>query len=424
MLEIALELAPSTTRRTRTSPPSSSTTCSRSPPPWTPSGEHRTRCGTRRTASSTTSCGCPTARGSAQGALHGRPAAACATAVVRRSTLERFPASPRGSATSSTRNATSSIHLRPARPGVDGRRLLAAGGRAQAASSPRADARRERVLRPHGIRSLSSGTRSTRTSCSRRRRTSRRLRAGRVHGRGCSAATPTGAGRCGCRSTCCWCDALLQFYLYYGDDFTIECPTGSGERMTLYEVAEELAGAWHDVHARRDGSRPVFGGSELFQDDPHWGDNILFYEYFHGDNGAGIGACHQTGWTGVVARLAQMFAQHRRPHRAARAQSAVQRPLPAAAGPAAGQRRHRPEGPLTRRGGRGRLARSTRSRSVRLGSSSIGLGSTDGGLDEVSGLRSGPGAAAPGPAHPMRVGPVVESAGQLQPLVLPQPSQT
>jgi hypothetical protein len=103
--------------------------------------------------------------------------------------------------------------------------------------------------------------------------------------------------------------ALLQYYLYYGDEFTVECPTGSGRRMTLYEVAEELArrlGAMFLLDER--GRRPVFGGTSKFQEDPHWRDYVLFYEYFHGDNGAGLGASHQTGWTGVVARLMHFFA--------------------------------------------------------------------------------------------------------------------
>ncbi len=103
--------------------------------------------------------------------------------------------------------------------------------------------------------------------------------------------------------------ALLQYYLYYGDDFRIECPTGSGNEMTLYEVAEELSSRLLSTFTRdADGRRPVYGDTARFQTDPTWGDNILFYEYFHGDNGAGIGASHQTGWTGVVARLAQLFA--------------------------------------------------------------------------------------------------------------------
>src|SRR5690606_16159127 len=103
--------------------------------------------------------------------------------------------------------------------------------------------------------------------------------------------------------------ALLQYYQYYGDDFKVECPTGSGNLMTLFDVAREITDRLAAIFLRdADGNRPVFGGSPTFQDDPHWRDYILFYEYFHGDNGAGLGASHQTGWTGVVARLLQYFA--------------------------------------------------------------------------------------------------------------------
>jgi hypothetical protein len=102
--------------------------------------------------------------------------------------------------------------------------------------------------------------------------------------------------------------ALLQFYVYYGDDFTIECPTGSGRRMTLFEVAREISRRLASTFLRdEDGRRPVYGGTKVFQEDPHWRDLILFYEYFHGDNGAGLGASHQTGWTGAVAKLIQLF---------------------------------------------------------------------------------------------------------------------
>jgi hypothetical protein len=103
--------------------------------------------------------------------------------------------------------------------------------------------------------------------------------------------------------------ALVNYYAYYGNDFTIECPTGSGCYMTLYQVAEELARRIARTFLKdTNGRRPVYGGTDKFQDDPHWRDLILFYEYFHGDNGAGIGASHQTGWTGVVARIMHMFA--------------------------------------------------------------------------------------------------------------------
>jgi len=102
--------------------------------------------------------------------------------------------------------------------------------------------------------------------------------------------------------------ALLHYYAYYGDNFKIECPTGSGKLMNLFEVAREIANRLTRIFLRDEaGRRPVFGGAEKFQRDPHWRDNLLFYEYFHGDNGAGIGASHQTGWTGVVALLIEIF---------------------------------------------------------------------------------------------------------------------
>jgi hypothetical protein len=102
--------------------------------------------------------------------------------------------------------------------------------------------------------------------------------------------------------------ALLNFYAYYGDTFTIECPTGSGKVMNLFEVSRDLAGRLTSLFTRdAQGRRPVYGGTEKFQTDPHWRDYLLFYEYFHGDNGAGIGASHQTGWTGLVATLIRLF---------------------------------------------------------------------------------------------------------------------
>jgi hypothetical protein len=98
--------------------------------------------------------------------------------------------------------------------------------------------------------------------------------------------------------------ALLQMHSYYGDDFSIECPTGSGRKMNLYDVTVELGRRLVGTFLRgADGRRPVYGGTEKFQTDPHWRDLILFYEFFHGDNGAGIGASHQTGWTGLVGFL-------------------------------------------------------------------------------------------------------------------------
>ncbi len=102
--------------------------------------------------------------------------------------------------------------------------------------------------------------------------------------------------------------ALLSFYGYYGDNFKIECPTGSGHMMNLFEVSKEIADRLTRIFLRDvKGRRPVYGATEKFQTDPYWRDLILFYEYFHGDNGAGLGASHQTGWTGLVAKLIQLY---------------------------------------------------------------------------------------------------------------------
>jgi hypothetical protein len=102
--------------------------------------------------------------------------------------------------------------------------------------------------------------------------------------------------------------ALVSFYLYYGDSFKVSCPTGSSHSMNLFEVAKEITNRLIRIFIRDEsGRRPVFGGAQKFQNDPLWRDNILFYEYFHGDNGAGLGASHQTGWTGLIAQLIEFF---------------------------------------------------------------------------------------------------------------------
>jgi hypothetical protein len=101
---------------------------------------------------------------------------------------------------------------------------------------------------------------------------------------------------------------LLHLYAYYGDGFTVECPTGSGRQCTLFEVAEEISRRLVSIFLPGpDGRRPVYGGAERFHVDPLWNHLLLFYEYFHGDNGAGLGASHQTGWTGLVARIIQVL---------------------------------------------------------------------------------------------------------------------
>ncbi len=106
--------------------------------------------------------------------------------------------------------------------------------------------------------------------------------------------------------------ALVQMYSFYGDEFRVECPTGSGQYMTLFQVAEELSNRMAGLFLlNHEGRRPVFGGARKFIDDPHWKNHLLFYEYFHGDNGAGLGASHQTGWTAIIPALMAFFARVR-----------------------------------------------------------------------------------------------------------------
>src|SRR5262249_42802164 len=99
-------------------------------------------------------------------------------------------------------------------------------------------------------------------------------------------------------------ESLQKFHHYYGEDFQVECPTHSNQEMDLWQVAADISRRLTRIFLRgKDGRRPVAGGMEQFQSDPHWKDLILFHEYFHGDNGAGIGASHQTGGTGLVEKL-------------------------------------------------------------------------------------------------------------------------
>jgi Glycosyl hydrolase family 63 C-terminal domain len=112
-------------------------------------------------------------------------------------------------------------------------------------------------------------------------------------------------------------ESLQKFHHYLGDAFKVECPTGSGQMMTLWEVASELSQRLIQIFSKdSSGQRPLYGGTDPFQHDPHWQDLILFHEYFHGDNGAGIGASHQTGWTGLVAKLIQQFGEYEQQQKA------------------------------------------------------------------------------------------------------------
>jgi hypothetical protein len=113
-------------------------------------------------------------------------------------------------------------------------------------------------------------------------------------------------------------ESLQKFHHYYGDDFLIECPTRSGTKLTLWQIASEISSRLARIFLRdQAGRRPVFGDNELFQTDPHWRDYIAFYEYFHGETGRGIGASHQTGWTALVAKLLEQTGTQRQAPRKA-----------------------------------------------------------------------------------------------------------
>jgi hypothetical protein len=234
----------------------------------------------------------------------------CATVVVPEQVLVRFPKVTAQLSTYFTRNADLLGGIPdPRTPGVDGRRLLALVDERKLRRILERMLDEDWFLGPHGIRSVSKWHEEHPYTLE-------------VEGRPYTVDYEPAESRSGMfGGNSNWrgpvwfpvnlllVRALLQFYLYYGDNFRIECPTGSGVLMNLYEVAEDLSDRLVTTFARdADGRRPVFGGTAIFQDDPTWGDNLLFYEYFHGDNGAGIGASHQTGWTGIVARLIQTFA--------------------------------------------------------------------------------------------------------------------
>jgi hypothetical protein len=103
-------------------------------------------------------------------------------------------------------------------------------------------------------------------------------------------------------------ESLQKFHFFLGDSFKVECPTGSGKMMNLWDVAGDMSQRLTQIFRRNGaGQRPVFGAAEKFHSDPHWRDLLLFYEYFHGDNGAGLGASHQTGWTALIAKLIQQY---------------------------------------------------------------------------------------------------------------------
>ncbi len=111
-------------------------------------------------------------------------------------------------------------------------------------------------------------------------------------------------------------ESLQKFHYFLGDEFKIEHPTGSGQKMSIWDVTSDLSHRLIKIFLKDEkGRRPVYGGIEKFQTDPHWKDYILFHEYFHGDNGAGLGASCQTGWTAVVAKMIHQYAEYELQHK-------------------------------------------------------------------------------------------------------------
>ncbi len=235
----------------------------------------------------------------------------CAVAVIAPETLERFPSLRARARSYFERNQDLLANVAdPLVPGVNGHVLMSVFNEEKLRRVLSRMLDEERFLSPHGIRSLSRSHLDDPYVFD--------LAGHRYEVKYLPAESDSGlfGGNSNWRGPV-WFPinlliirALLQYYRYYGDAFTIECPTGSGQQLTLFEVAKEIADRLIATFLRDEsGRRPVYGGTEKFQTDPYWRDLMTFSEYFHGDNGAGIGAAHQTGWTGTVARLIQLFGQ-------------------------------------------------------------------------------------------------------------------
>ena len=233
----------------------------------------------------------------------------CATVIVPPSALEKFPSVGKRAEMFLRKYEELVVNIHPfEKRGVGGRQLLAVCGEEKLRRILTRMLDESRFLSPHGIRSLSSwhldhpyefdvsGNRHV------------------VQYWPAESQNDMFGGNSNWRGPV-WFPvnlliirALIQLYMYYGESFKADCPTGSGNQMNLFQVAQEICRRLVSIFLRRpDGTRPVYGGIRKFQTDPYWRDLILYYEYFHGDNGAGLGASHQTGWTGTVARLVQLL---------------------------------------------------------------------------------------------------------------------
>jgi hypothetical protein len=232
-----------------------------------------------------------------------------ATTVIAASDLERFPNALARIERFVERNQHLLKNIAPLdRRGVHGRRLLAVVNEDWLRRMLTRMLDPERFLSPHGIRSLSRWHLDHPYVFSANQTEQRVTYLPAESDTGMFGGNSNWRGPIWMPVNLLIIRALLQFYLFYGDSFRIECPTGSGHEMNLFEVARDISRRLASIFLRdAKGQRPVFGGTPKFQNDPYWRDLIPFYEYFHGDNGAGIGASHQTGWTGTVAKLIQMF---------------------------------------------------------------------------------------------------------------------
>ncbi len=231
----------------------------------------------------------------------------CATAVIEQDLIERYPQVAERVGEFLRRNQDLLVNIAdPFVPGVRGRRLLSLVNEEKLRRILARMLDEERFLGPHGIRSIS------RWHLDHPYTFSIDGVEHQVQYEPAESTSPMFGGNSNWRGPVWFpvnlllIKALISHYRYYGDDLKVECPTGSGTMMNLLEVAQELARRLVGTFLPdADGRRPVYGGNRLFNEDPHWRDHILFYEYFHGDNGAGLGASHQTGWTGLVATLIQ-----------------------------------------------------------------------------------------------------------------------
>lgn len=233
-----------------------------------------------------------------------------ATAVISAETLERFPAVLERVQSFMARHPELTVNMHPpTRPGVSGRRLLAVVNEQKLRRILACMLDEQHFLSPYGIRALSRWHLEHPYVV---HVAGQEYRVQYLPGEsdsGMFGGNSNWRGPIWVPVNALLIRALLQLYTYYGDEFTVELPTGSANYVTLFAVAKELADRLTRIFLRdeQSGRRPVYGADERFQSDPHWRDHLLFYEYFHGDSGAGIGASHQTGWTGVVARLIQLF---------------------------------------------------------------------------------------------------------------------